>query len=617
MKKTRLFLHGFSLFFLLVIVGEMGWLHSLRTLDFRLSDAMVKQHAKGLTPDPDIVIISIDDGSLASMQDEAGKWPWPRAVHGELVEGIAKQMPKAIVFDFDFIEKDLFRPESDDLFNQALKGKNNVFFPLIRQPPTLDAQAEKLAIVAPKLGLQKTERAQDGARAAFLLPLALDESAWRLGTINFNNDPDGVGRGFDLYTDVYGWRAPSLAAKLGDELGYTVPKKTDIALAWRGEKRPFHRIPYADLYQDFSRQKPLRDQQELRGKIVIIGTDASALHDLRVTPIDSLYSGLDILATAIDNVKNQRWMRQPPPEFYFLFCLLLVGGIYLCFFKAVNALLTGLAMLGLSLIALMTMYVSLAQLWLLHLLTPLALAWIYYFSLALRAYVIERQARQKTVQLFSRFVNPHVVKELVNNEGIIAAGESRAITVLFSDIRGFTSLSENRTPQELVILLNRYFSLQVAVVFKHNGVVDKFIGDCIMAFWGAPLDNPEHALNAVEAALEMTEVLKAFKLELGADVDGRYADFDVGIGLHSGPAVVGLIGSEQRKEYTAIGDTVNLASRIEGLTKDRSRILVSHETMLLCGDKIAFKPMGCYKVKGREQEVELYAPLNLQQGDAT
>ena len=176
--------------------------------------------------------------------------------------------------------------------------------------------------------------------------------------------------------------------------------------------------------------------------------------------------------------------------------------------------------------------------------------------------------------------------------------------MLFSDIRDFTKLAEKRTPQEIVTLLNHYFSLQVEVIFRHGGSLDKFIGDCIMAFWGAPLDDPEHARHATEAALEMVEVLHKFKQEIGAQGD----EFDVGIGIHSGAAVVGLIGSEQRREYTAIGDTVNLASRVEGLTKGVSRILVSRETMLLCKESLDFASFGSYKVKGREQEVELFAP---------
>ena len=215
-----------------------------------------------------------------------------------------------------------------------------------------------------------------------------------------------------------------------------------------------------------------------------------------------------------------------------------------------------------------------------------------------------RKSREKAVQLFSRFVNPHVVQELVAHGGLSRAGESRQITILFSDIRGFTTLSEKRTPQEIVALLNRYFTLQVEVIFRHGGSLDKFIGDAIMAFWGAPLDDPEHAKHAVAAAMEMADVLQRFKAELNE----QDAGFGVGIGIHSGPAVVGLIGSEQRREYTAIGDTVNLGSRIEGLTKGVSRILVSRETMELCGDAFKFESHGSFKVKGRDQEVELFAP---------
>jgi adenylate cyclase len=203
---------------------------------------------------------------------------------------------------------------------------------------------------------------------------------------------------------------------------------------------------------------------------------------------------------------------------------------------------------------------------------------------------------------FSRFVNPHVVRQLLDQGGIKTS--RREVTLLFSDIRGFTTLSETRTPEQVVDLINRYFTLQVEVVFRNNGTLDKYIGDCIMAIWGAPLDDPQHAKNAVACALDMADALQAFKKELGAE----HLEFDVGIGLHSGPAVLGFIGSRKR-EYTAIGDTVNLASRIEGLTKDaKRRILVSKDTAELCGDAFEFVSCGTFPVKGRAQPVELFEP---------
>jgi adenylate cyclase len=209
------------------------------------------------------------------------------------------------------------------------------------------------------------------------------------------------------------------------------------------------------------------------------------------------------------------------------------------------------------------------------------------------------------VDFFSRFVNPHVVQDLLARGGFPPAGQMREITILFSDIRGFTTLSEQLPPEQVVSLLNRYFGRQVEVILRHGGCLDKFIGDAIMAFWGAPLDDPDHAHHAVAAALEMSEQLEQFKRELGE----QGAHFDVGVGLNSGAAIVGLMGSENKREYTAIGDAVNVASRIEGLTKGVARILVSEETVRRCGTSFDFAERGLHKVKGREKEVRLYEPI--------
>ncbi|HEY6095690.1 MAG TPA: adenylate/guanylate cyclase domain-containing protein [Gallionellaceae bacterium] len=604
MKKSTRTLLILTGVFLLAAMLELGWLHLLAPLEHRLSDRMVRQQALGLQPDPDIVIVDIDDASLARMQDEAGSWPWPRAVHATLVQGIAQQHPKAVVFDLLFSERDQYRPESDRLFNQALKGKDNIYFPFVRRDPVQDAKGVPLAQIAPALGFTRTPAADAQARIALLPPLAIDPHYWRGGTINFVEDRDGVGRRYQLYSDAYGWLVPSLPARVASDLGYSVPQQPDLLLAWRGTANSFQHISYADLYEDFNRQHPKRPQDELSGKIVIVGTAATGLQDLRVTPLSSLYPGVEILATALDNLKNQRAMHRAAAWFAPLLACVLLLVLAVFFQRGRNALKIGVGLMLVSLLLLGISYYAVGQLYRLPVLTPLLLAWAYYVAGALLEYLRERKSREQAVQMFSRFVNPHVVKELVAHGGLSRAGESRQITVLFSDIRGFTTLSEKRTPQQVVDLLNRYFSLQVEVIFRHGGSLDKFIGDAIMAFWGAPLDDPEHARHAVAAALEMAEVLQRFKHELGE----QDADFDVGIGIHSGPAVVGLIGSEQRREYTAIGDTVNLASRIEGLTKGVSRILVSRETMEMCGDVYDFKAYGSYAVKGRAKEVELFAP---------
>ena len=595
-----------------VAILELGFLHLLAPVENRVLDLFVRSQAAQLAPDPDIVIVDIDEKSLVRMQDIAGSWPWPRSVHGELVAGIAAQKPAAIVFDILFSEPDKFRPESDRAFNSALAGVGNVYLPLMRLSSEGGAKGVPLAQVAELLGLRRTPRAQADATATLLVPSpeVVDPSHWRLGAINFLADPDGVGRRYYLRIDAYGWEIPSLPARVAQDLGYEVPEGESVLLAWRGGKGAFRHVSYSDLYQDFGRKARARPADEFRDKIVIVGTAASGLHDLRVTPIDSLYPGVEVIATAIDNLKNRRWMTRAPAFAPVAMALALIGLAFLAFRRRWNAVRIGIALAVASAVLLWASYGAVGRGALVPVLGPVLFAGAFFLAASLAAYLREKRSREQAVTLFGRFLNPQVVNQLVE-EGATPeslSGEEREVTVLFSDIRGFTAHSETHTPREIVELLNRYFSRQVEVVFRHGGTLDKFIGDCIMAFWGAPVANPDHARAGVAAALEMTRVLEEFKRELAAQGSDIAEAFDVGIGLHSGRAVVGFIGAQQKLDYTAIGDTVNLASRIEGLTKGVARVLVSRDTAAACGSAFDFAPRGSYKVKGRAQEVELFEP---------
>lgn len=608
----RLYAKPLALLLAAIVVAalfEFSWLNWLRSAEARFSDFFVTAKAGKIKPDPDIVVVAADEHSLEQLADYAGRWPWPRSVHGEMVQGIEAQKPRAIVFDVMFFEPDIFRLDADELFNKAVAPYNNVFFPTVRQDPAGDPYGVPIAEMQAALGAFAGPQADKNATLNVGLPKALTPENWRLGTIDFLADPDGIGRRYFVYQNAYGWKIPSLPARVAQDLGMAVPDFGSILLSWPGGQAGRPHVSYSDLYIDFNSQKRKRNPNEFKDKIVIIGVTASGLHDIRATAVGSLYDGVDILAGTLDNLKNGNYLRQVPAAWPAAITVVLLLLLYAGFRAHLHTLKIGGALLSVSAVLVAGQYVAIGKLLVLPMLRPLLFAWVFFFIAALQEYLRERSEREQAVAQFSRFVNPHVVKELIAHGGLSRQGESRQVSVLFSDIRGFTTLSEARTPQQVVELLNAYFGRQVAVIFSHNGALDKFIGDAIMAIWGAPLDDPMHAENAIRCALDMADTLQAFKKNLGEQSGADLgSDFDVGIGIHSGPAVVGLIGSEQRREYTAIGDTVNLASRIEGLTKGVARILVSEDTMRLCPDAFDFVPHGLYKVKGRTQEVALYEP---------
>lgn len=578
-----------------------------RHLEYGFNDQLLRTLASQREPDGKIVLLDIDEPSLARMAPQHGRYPWARSVHAEVVEWLARQQPKAIVFDIIFSDPDPLRPDDDAYLAEVAAGYGKVFFPLVKLNTDQPGVGLPLDEYGKQLGFSKTAAAQTDARAALLLPymaLALDG---RMGAINFQDQSDGVGRHYPLYLEADGWRLPSLPARVAESLGYSLPGHQSIRLNWQGPaNRGYSRVSYADIYDDLSRREPQRPTDEFRGKIIVIGSTATGQHDLRITPMGSRQPALEIVATALDNLHLGNYLRDAPRWLPALITLLLIVSLWLAFRRGLGPLkIASLLLLVTPLLFLFSYLMLTQQLWL-PLLTPVIFAWGYFALAALYAYRQEQLERQRSVDIFSRFLDPRVVSELVGRgeSALNLKAESRQITVLFSDIRGFTTLSERHSAEEIVELLNDYFSRQVKVIFHRGGTMDKFIGDAIMAFWGAPVSDDNQASHAVEAALDMEDMLQRFKRDLGA----RDENFDIGIGIHTGPGVVGFIGSDNRLDYTAIGDTVNLASRIEGQTKGLARILVSAETREQCGDAFDFIDHGFYKVKGRTQEVRLFEP---------
>ena len=611
---SRYFVIALAVSALLLI--ESQWLHGLQSLENRLSDAMIRQFAQNSRPDPAIVIVDIDERSLALMAESVGRWPWPRAMHAELVEGISRQQPKAIVFDILFSDPDLTRPQDDQYFAEVIGRLDHLYFPMLLLDNEDAGKGIPLSEYAGRLGISPGPGADQEATVSLVLPLAAMLETGRIGTHNAIADKDGVVRSYPIYMNSSGWQVPSLPARLAKDLGYPLPQSQNLLLNWHGGALAHQRVSYADVYMDLQRSQPQRPTDEFKDKLVIIGATATGLHDVRATPVDGFYPGVEILATAMDNLKNGDSLHRAPHLWSAIGGILLIGLLAWGFVARRQVLSLGVALGVVTASALLAAYQALHASLVVWVLTPIVFAWLYFLVAAFMEYLEERKARERAVATFSRFLDPRVVQALVAKGVTLASlsGKSRQISVLFSDIRGFTTLSEGSTPEEVVELLNAYFTLQAEAVFQQQGTLDKYIGDAIMAFWGAPTEQPDHALRAVAAAMEMSDKLEQFREQLAQQGKAVGQNLEIGIGVHSGPAVVGFIGSPNKQEYTAIGDTVNLTSRIEGQTKGISRVLVSEDTRQLCELQANghcpydFIDHGSYEVKGRSRAVRLYEP---------
>ena len=609
-KSTR---HHFLIFIAVVItaVFEFVFFASLAPLESKLSDTLMREYHSVTIADKDIVIIDIDEYSIGEMSSVVGRYPWPRSIYAELIEALQQQQAKAIVFDILLSEPDLERPDADQYFIETAVNSSISYFPFLRGEQSESEQAVPLKKFGQQLGFKLVNKNEVDVKARLLLPFENIALTGRIGTINYNQDEDGVGRRYDLYYPVGGWQLPSLPARVASALGYNFPQATSLLLNWRGQTPAYQRIPFFDFYNDISRHNKQRPVRELKNKIVIIGVTAAGLHDLRVTPMSSLHPGVEIVATAIDNLKNNNALTEVPVVARLLVTIIFMLLLLSLFISQKQSIRRGgMILIILSLLLLAINYYAFSFDVLFSLLRTQLFLWVLFLSSGIYEYYQERHKKQQSIAMFSRFLDSRVVRNLVQQEHALDGlrkGETRHITVLFSDICGFTPLSEKHSAQTIVSLLNQYFSRQVEVVFHHGGTLDKFIGDAIMAFWGAPVDDDRQTVRAVAASLDMIDALHAFREDCGEIVK----DFDIGIGIHTGDAVVGLIGSDNRLDYTAIGDTVNLASRVEGKTRGVANILVTEEVKQICGQEFDFIDKGYYKVKGKSAEIHLFEPKRL------
>lgn len=548
-----------------------------------------------LPPDPRIVILAVDEESLRGV----GKWPWPWRYYEIFLERLKEA--KVIAFDILFSE-----PEpGEEIFVQAIQKAGNVFLPFyfsdrreeINPPPGL----EKLSLPLPFPTLEETLK-------GFVFPLpALTQAAKGVGHINVFQEWDGVVRKIPLLIKYKGRVFPSLSLSCAREaLGLSLQEiKVEKGGIWLGENLiPLTRreelwinfqggektFPYLSASLLWENKI---DPSLFKDKIVLIGATAPGLSDFKATPFTPSMSGVEIHAHVLHNLLRGDPLK-PFPSFQ-TFLLLLLGGMFLGFvvprsspFK--SALWVFLFVLGESFLGFVFFFFGI---WF-----PTFSFWFLalsgYTSITLHRLFREEKEERFIRETFSRYVSPEVVEELLKNPGkLTLGGERKRLTVLFADIRGFTRLCEHLGPEEVVDFLNRYFDRLVKVVFEEGGMVDKFIGDELMAIFGAPLYFPDHPLRAVSCALKMQKEIK--KLER----------VQVGIGINTGEMIVGNIGTFHRIQYTVVGDAVNIASRLQSLAGG-GEILVSESTFQEIKDYFITQKAPLLWLKGKEKPVKIY-----------
>ena len=326
-----------AVLFSLFILIDAAFLHVTANMRQAAFDKMVRYRIIVRKADRGIVIVDINEASLAAMSKEYGRWPWPRQVLGEFLEHLEEQHPKAVIFDILFSDPDVYNPDSDAYFAAAVSETNNTFFPMLR----LDEASDSLSQIKPAMipGVAPiSEKAQAGATIGIVLPhFQAVLQGGRLGLHNIYPDPDGIVREYPVYRDDYGWKVPSLPARLIRELGYSEPASQRILLNWRGKPFSYPTATFSSVFNDMISKDKKRSQNEFTNKIVIIGSTAPSLFDVKPTPMSHLHPGVEILATAIDNMKQGDYLRYPAGHIlYPLLALLIVWATAWAFYRSVG-----------------------------------------------------------------------------------------------------------------------------------------------------------------------------------------------------------------------------------------------------------------------------------------
>ena len=626
---------------------------------------------------PDIVFVEFNDTTIRDLAPVVGRWPWPRAVYATFIDYLNRAPAKVTAVDLAFLEPDgtlgarigdvtLSAKESDAALVESVRQSRSV---ILLADAVYEGTVDRDQAAPPADWRARSPRYRLGPaieeRPLIVPPFqALTDAAAALGHNRLALDPDGPARRMapfvrsgDRYLPSLGVGAALMALGVppddvvlaGGEIRIrdrriplvpvTVrdavdPRRTreqlTMMIGYRapalvGGARPYRSYEARHLFvseqQILAGEAPLVDPAEFKGKIVFLGLTASGLVDVFQSPFGSegTMPGIQVHASIADSILSNRFIRPAPPASR---VAATIGGAVLVGLMAAFLPFAGAAAGTLLAVSALTWY-SLAAfrggLWL-NMAQPVAAMAVALFAGTAYRYFVEGAEKRVVKALFGRYVSRDVYQQLIANPALAELGGTRRdMTVLFSDIRGFTAITERGDAEALVSQLNEYFSRMVAIVFRHHGTVDKFVGDMVMALFGAPVDDPAHAEHAVAAAVDMVAALGDLNRQWAAE--GR-ATLDIGIGINSGEMIAGNIGSSSIMSYTVIGDNVNLGARLESLNKDYgTRIIVSEATHARLGGQYATRRLGDVIVKGKTRSVAIFevtvpSPLPSTTGDA-
>lgn len=605
------------------------------TLELKTLDLRFRYGAHAEWADTSIVLVTVDQNSLDFIERSWGmKYPWPREYYGLLLEFLEKGKPRLVAFDYDFSQKDIDRleldgAESDQLFADALARAGNVVLGVnlnVResgdQPGDSILAGHIRGAGAALSGIPTYDRATAPL-------LSFQKSAAALGATNFSTDDDGIARRTPPSYAYRGGSIPQFAWACFDVLRgpahnahstTTEPQFFDDSgnrlVYWYGRGGPAGVFRYYSIHALILSAAKMRQGLPpdvppalFRDRNVIVGGSAAGLYDFKPTPFTYLeqYPGMEIQATVLSNLLNGHGVRNIPWMLGALITVLLSFLTAWFFFRSHRialstflVLLTAAAYTGVAYWAFRTFAV-----WLPFVQPVLGIASTYAIA-AVVSYAVEGQQKRVLRRAFNRYFSPNVVADILDNASQIElGGKTIEATVFFSDIKDFTSIAEKFAPKDLVHFLNEYFTLACDIILRNEAMVDKYIGDAIMAIFGAPIPRPDNARVACLTALEIQSALAAHHAR--PDRDPRTPTFTTRIGLHTGKMVLGNIGSNTRLDYTAIGDTVNLASRLEGVNKMYgTRIMISETTYEQAKDAIAARQLDFLRVKGKDIPVRIY-----------